>query len=68
MEKLHATVKRPLTLFSVTAWQQGYSTYIQDAFDWNYSVYFYFDGVNVNFYHTEKDFEHFKKVVALQLI
>ncbi|MDP3697773.1 MAG: PEP/pyruvate-binding domain-containing protein, partial [Candidatus Taylorbacteria bacterium] len=67
-EYLHPTVKRDLSLFSVQAWQKGYTHYLKESLGWWYDIIFNYDGNKVNFYHTQSDFDHFKNVITQQLI
>lgn len=68
LQKLRPTVKRDLSVFSVLAWEQGYTTYLKRDMSWWYDVFLHFDGEKVNFYHRLKDFEYFKDVVTQKLI
>lgn len=68
MEKLRPTVKRDISLFSVLAWQKGYVEDFLDNFGWSYPIIFHYDGVRVNFYHTQSDFAYFKQTITKRLV
>ncbi|HYC34436.1 MAG TPA: PEP-utilizing enzyme [Candidatus Paceibacterota bacterium] len=65
---LHPTVKRDLSLLSVQAWQLGYGRELQATLGWYYDAIFHYDGLKVNFYHKENDFQYFKHEITRQLI
>jgi phosphohistidine swiveling domain-containing protein len=68
MKILRPTVKRDLSLFSVEAWQQGYVHYLKQSLGFSYPIIFYYDGVKVNFYHLQEDFNYFKQTITSSLI
>ncbi len=68
METLRPTVKRDLSVFAVEAWEKGYRTYMLNHFGWEYPIIFHYDGVRVNFYHTERHFKYFKEVITQRLL
>lgn len=68
MQKLRPTVKRDLSLFSIEAWQKGYTKYLKKNLDFWYDIIFYYDGHKVNFYHKLDDFNYFKTVVTEKLL
>lgn len=65
---LKPTVKRDLSLFSVLAWKKGYLYYLEKKLGFSYPIIFHYDTRRVNFYHTQKDFDYFKKVITQKLI
>ena len=67
-QTLRPTVKRNLSLFSVQAWQKGYTKYLKKGQGFWYDIYFHYDGEKVNFYHKLSDFEYFKKTVTEKLL
>ncbi len=68
LRELRPTVKRDLSLFSVEAWQAGYTKYFEEDLGWWYDVIFHHDGEKVNFYHTKDDFAYFKETVTARLM
>ncbi len=68
MHLLRPTVKRDLSLFSVTAWELGYKQYFKEYFGWEYPVIFRYDGARVHFYHRASDFAYFKETITKRLI
>lgn len=68
MEILKPTVKRDISLFSVLAWQKGYTDYLKKFHDFWYDIFFWYDGEKVCCYHRLADFTHFKETVTAKLI
>ncbi len=68
MKILRPTVKRDLSLFSIEAWERGYTQILKKSLGYSFDIIFYYDGKKVNFFHTLEDFSYFKKVVTEKLL